>query len=104
MIFLFVCFLIFFFSFKTDVFVKVDETPSEKVNSIYKCDCKFTLQNIKESGNISEEKKVRHLIEVIRKDHKSKTHHKVQQECVSLIANAVSKEGASGIFRRKFHI
>lgn len=96
----FVClFFNFFFSFKTDVFLKVDETPSENVNAIHKCDCKFTLQNIKESGNISEEKKVRHLIEVIRKDHKSKTHHKVQQECVSLIANAVSKEGASGIFR-----
>lgn len=56
-------------NFKTDVFVKVDETPSENVNAIHKCDCKFTLQNIKESGNISEEKKVRHLIEVIRKDH-----------------------------------
>lgn len=92
----FVClFFNFFFSFKTDVFLKVDETPSENVNAIHKCDCKFTLQNIKESGNISEEKKVR----LIRKDHKSKTHHKVQQECVSLIANAVSKEGASGIFR-----
>lgn len=87
------------YSLKTDVFFKVDETPSENVNVICKCDCKFTLQNIKESNNISEKQKVHHLIEVIRKDHKSSTHHKVQQECVSLITNFVSKEDAPGICR-----
>ncbi|XP_065937836.1 uncharacterized protein [Magallana gigas] len=91
-------------NFKTYVFVKVDETPSEKVNSIYKCDCKFTLQKIKESGNISEEQKIGHLIEVIRKDHRLSTHHKVQHECVSLIANAVSKEDAPEIMKTMLEI
>lgn len=92
------------YSLKTDVFVKDDISPSENINVFCKCDCKLTLQNIKENGDISEEQQVRHLIEVIRKDHKSSTHHKIQQECVSLIADVVSKENASGILTCKNHI
>lgn len=92
------------YSPRTDVLVKDDEKPSENVNVFCKCDCKITLQNIKENSDISEEEKVRCLVEVIRKDHKSSTHHKIQQECVSLIANVVSKENAQGIITCKNHI
>uniref|UniRef100_K1S010 Lupus brain antigen 1 n=1 Tax=Magallana gigas TaxID=29159 RepID=K1S010_MAGGI len=43
-------------------------------------------------------------IEVIRKDHRLSTHHKVQHECVSLIANAVSKEDAPEIMKTMLEI